>query len=71
MTVIVIPRTTPKKRKSALPKKAALQEIVSLIDEYAPTDDDGQPIKRLTPQEYDELLNDIYTLAADALGTLE
>ncbi len=61
---VAIPRT----RKAALPKKAALQEILALIDQRAPTGNDGQPVRWLTPQEYDDLLGDIYTLAADALG---
>ncbi len=51
-----------------LPKADALREIMALIDLRAPTDANGNPINLLSPLEYDTLLNDIYVLAADALG---
>jgi hypothetical protein len=63
------PRVAVRKRtRGKLPKKDALLEIMTLIDERAPTDEQGNPTRWLTPQAYDTLLNDIYVLAADALG---
>ena len=49
-------------------RKDALKLIKDLIDEYdGPCDDAGEPLKKPSCEQYDELVTEIYGICEDVL----